>query len=65
MTVEELPAYLVEHWEELRAQLLAGTYQPRPVKRQLIPKVTVVAPHVLPLFGPFNPQVLLASAGVM
>jgi len=38
MTVEELPAYLVEHWEELRAQLLAGTYQPRPVKRQLIPK---------------------------
>jgi RNA-directed DNA polymerase len=38
MTVEELPAYLVEHWEELRARLLAGTYQPRPVKRQLIPK---------------------------
>lgn len=38
MTVEELPAYLTEHWEELRAQLLAGTYQPRPVKRQFIPK---------------------------
>jgi group II intron reverse transcriptase/maturase len=38
MTVEELPTYLVEHWEGLRAQLLAGTYQPRSVKRQLIPK---------------------------
>lgn len=38
MTVEELPGYLVEHWEEIREQLLAGTYQPRPVKRQEIPK---------------------------
>jgi group II intron reverse transcriptase/maturase len=38
MTVEELPKYLAEHWEDLRAQLLAGTYQPRPVKRQPIPK---------------------------
>ncbi len=38
MTVEELPEYLVEHWEEIREQLLAGTYQPRPVKRQEIPK---------------------------
>ena len=38
MTVEELPKYLAEHWEDLGAQLLAGTYQPRPVKRQPIPK---------------------------
>jgi len=38
MTVEELSPYLVEHWEEVREQLLAGTYQPRPVKRQPIPK---------------------------
>jgi group II intron reverse transcriptase/maturase len=38
MTVEELPKYLAEHWEALRAQLLAGTYQPKPVKRQPIPK---------------------------
>lgn len=38
MTVEELPKYLADNWEELRAQLLAGTYQPKPVKRQLIPK---------------------------
>jgi group II intron reverse transcriptase/maturase len=38
MTVEELTPYLVEHWQEVREQLLAGTYQPRPVKRQPIPK---------------------------
>jgi len=38
MTVEELPKYLVEHWEMIREQLLAGTYQPKPVKRQEIPK---------------------------
>ena len=38
MTVEELPKYLAERWESLRTQLLAGTYQPRPVKRQPIPK---------------------------
>ena len=38
MTVDELPEYLVENWVEIREQLLAGTYQPRPVKRQEIPK---------------------------
>jgi len=38
MSVEELPRYLAENWRELREQLLAGTYQPRPVKRQAIPK---------------------------
>jgi group II intron reverse transcriptase/maturase len=38
MTVDELPEYLVAHWVEIREQLLAGTYQPRPVKRQEIPK---------------------------
>jgi len=38
MTVEELPGHLVEHWEEIREQLLSGTYQPQPVKRQPIPK---------------------------
>ena len=38
MSVEELPRYLTEHWTELREQLLTGTYQPRPVKRQAIPK---------------------------
>ena len=38
MTVEELPAYLVAHWEILRAQLLDGSYQPQPVREQEIPK---------------------------
>ena len=38
MTVDELPEYLVENWEAIREQLLAGSYQPRPVKRQEIPK---------------------------
>ena len=38
MTVDELPEYLAEHWETIREELLAGTYQPKPVKRQEIPK---------------------------
>lgn len=38
MTVDELPKYLGENWEAIRAQLLDGTYQPSPVKRQEIPK---------------------------
>jgi len=38
MTVEELPSHLAEHWEVIREQLLTGTYQPHPVKRQPIPK---------------------------
>jgi RNA-directed DNA polymerase len=38
MTVEELTPYLHEHWQTIREQLLAGTYQPNAVKRQLIPK---------------------------
>ena len=38
MTVDELEPYLREHWHEIRERLLAGTYQPSAVKRQLIPK---------------------------
>jgi RNA-directed DNA polymerase len=38
MTVDDLPEYLAEHWDEIREQLLAGSYQPKPVKRQEIPK---------------------------
>ncbi len=38
MTVDELSAHLREHWQGIREQLLAGTYQPQIVKRQLIPK---------------------------
>jgi group II intron reverse transcriptase/maturase len=38
LTVDELPDWLREHWPRVREELLTGTYQPQPVKRQLIPK---------------------------
>jgi group II intron reverse transcriptase/maturase len=38
MTVDELPDYLRSHWEELREELISGTYRPQPVRRQEIPK---------------------------
>jgi group II intron reverse transcriptase/maturase len=38
MTVDELADHLAKEWPDLREQLLAGTYQPRPVRRQQIPK---------------------------
>jgi group II intron reverse transcriptase/maturase len=38
MTVDELPTYLAENWEGIRAQLLEGTYQPKPVREVEIPK---------------------------
>ena len=38
MTVEALREHLRETWPVLREQLLAGTYRPQPVRRQLIPK---------------------------
>lgn len=38
MTVEELPDYLRRHWLEIRAQMLEGTYKPKPVRRVEIPK---------------------------
>jgi group II intron reverse transcriptase/maturase len=38
MTVEDLTPYLAVHWEAIREQLLAGTFQPQPVRRQDIPK---------------------------
>jgi len=38
MSVEQLPAYLKQHWPAIRQQLLSGTYKPQPVKRVEIPK---------------------------
>jgi len=38
MTVDELPHYVAKHWEELRTELLAGSYQPKPVRRHEIDK---------------------------
>lgn len=40
MSVEELPAYLKEHWPTVRVQLLEGTYKPQPVRRVEIPKAS-------------------------
>ena len=38
MTVEELPDHLRRYWPRLREELLAGRYQPQPVRRVTIPK---------------------------
>jgi group II intron reverse transcriptase/maturase len=38
MEVDELPEHLMERWDDLRAQLLDGSYQPQPVREQEIPK---------------------------
>jgi RNA-directed DNA polymerase len=38
MTTEELVPWLHEHWAQVRKALDAGTYQPSPVRRVVIPK---------------------------
>lgn len=38
MTVDELSAHLKAHWPGIRAQLVAGSYCPQPVRRVEIPK---------------------------
>jgi RNA-directed DNA polymerase len=38
MTVEELPEHVAKHWSSLREDILAGRYQPQPVRRHSIPK---------------------------
>lgn len=38
MTVDDLKPYLKEHWPRIKEQLIAGTYQPQPVRRVDIPK---------------------------
>ena len=38
MTVEQLRGYLREHWLRIKEELLAGDYQPLPVRKVEIPK---------------------------
>ena len=38
MTVDQLPAFLRQHWPVIRDRLIEGTYRPHPVKRVEIPK---------------------------
>src|ERR1700716_1965053 len=40
MSVNDLRAYLKEHWPAIRAQLLDGIYKPQPVRRVEIPKAS-------------------------
>jgi RNA-directed DNA polymerase len=40
MSVDDLPAYLKEHWPMIRDQLLDGSYKPQPVRRVEIPKAS-------------------------
>lgn len=38
MSIEAFPSFAKEHWPSLRKALLDGTYQPSPLRQQLIPK---------------------------
>lgn len=38
LTVNQLRGYLKRHWRKIKASILAGTYQPLPVRRKEIPK---------------------------
>lgn len=40
MSVDTLALHLKDHWPELRAQLLEGSYKPQPVRRVEIPKAS-------------------------
>ncbi len=38
LTIEDFPVWLADHWSEVKASLLDGTYRPAPVRRHEIPK---------------------------
>ena len=56
MTVKQLKPYLVEHWPHIKEELLAGRYQPAPVRRVEIPKP---GGHGMRLLGhPDTPRII-------
>lgn len=40
MSIEEFPNFARKNWQKIRESLVAGTYQPSPVRRVEIPKLT-------------------------
>ena len=38
VSTENLRSYIVEYWNQIKHQLLSGTYKPTPVRRVEIPK---------------------------
>ena len=47
MTIDDAKSFLREHWPDIRSQLLAGTYQPQPVKRVEITQTKLGVPCVV------------------
>jgi RNA-directed DNA polymerase len=47
MTVRDLPDALAARWPEIERTLLEGRYQPRPVRRVMIPKPGVRIPVIV------------------
>jgi len=46
-TIDEFPDFARDHWHEVLEALMAGTYQPSPVRRVEIPKPTGVGTRML------------------
>jgi RNA-directed DNA polymerase len=38
ITVKDFPDWFVPRWQQIKSQLLQGTYRPAPVRRKSIPK---------------------------
>src|SRR5258706_4461365 len=58
MSVDDLPAYLKEHWPTIQAQLLEGAYKPQPGRRVGVPRASggTPPPGIPPVPDPFIQQ---------